>query len=88
MSVFKDILLAIKALRPAPLPLYTVDFGVVAGGAGYAAELIPGGVPLLVRSVWFSKPSVSVTLESSGFDDQEWAGFLSRFEQAYQRGGG
>ena len=33
-------------------------------------------------------PSVSVTLESSGFDDQEWAGFLSRFEQAYQRGGG
>ena len=61
MSVFKDILLAIKALRPTPLPTYTVDFGVVAGAAGYAAELIPSGASLLVRSVWFSKPSAAIT---------------------------
>ncbi len=33
-------------------------------------------------------PSVSVTLESTGFSDEEWAGFLSRFDQVFQRGGG
>jgi hypothetical protein len=33
-------------------------------------------------------PSVSVTVESTGFDDADWLGFLSRFDQAFQRGGG
>lgn len=61
MSVFKDILAALKALLPAPLPTYSVDIGVVAGGAGYAAELIPGGVPVVVKSIWFSKPSAAIT---------------------------
>ena len=44
-----------------PHPTFAVDIGVVAGGAGYAAELIPGGRRVQVKSVWFSKPSVAVT---------------------------
>ncbi len=33
-------------------------------------------------------PAVTVTVESTGFNDIEWADFLSRFDRAFQRGGG
>ena len=44
-----------------PYPTYVVDIGVVAGGAGYAAELLASGKRLRIKSVFFSKPSAAVT---------------------------
>lgn len=44
-------------------PTFRTEIGVVAGGAGFAAELIPeSGHKLIVHAVYFSKPSVAVTL--------------------------
>ena len=44
-------------------PTFRVEIGVVAAGAGFAAELIPGvGKGLKVHALYFSKPSVQVTL--------------------------
>lgn len=63
MGLFATIK-GIVTVRPVPKPpTYRVEIGVVAGGAGFAAELIPGeGMKLTVHAVYFSKPSVSVTL--------------------------
>lgn len=50
-------------VETTPYPTFVVDIGVVAGGAGYAAELrCNNGRTLRINSVWFSKPSVQVTL--------------------------
>ena len=44
-------------------PTYRADIGVVAGGAGYAAEIIvPSKTAVFVTQVFFAKPSVAVTM--------------------------
>ncbi len=63
MSVLSDIRNALVALRPAPPPCFTVVIGVVAGGAGYAVEVLPNASKRLrIKEVFFSKPSVQVTM--------------------------
>ena len=60
-----QILALVRAIerRLTPARTFVVDIGVVAGGAGYAAELLCNNGPTLrVNSVWFSKPSAQVTL--------------------------
>ena len=63
--MISQILAAVQAIerRLTPPRTLMVDIGVVAGGAGYAAELLCNRGPVLrVKSVWFSRPSVQVTL--------------------------
>lgn len=49
--------------QPPKPPTFRVEIGVVAAGAGFAAELVPGGrSKLLVHAVYFSKPSVAITM--------------------------
>ena len=63
MGVFAKIK-GIVTVRPVPpSPTFRVEIGVVAGGAGFAAELIPGSRrKVTVHAVYFSKPSASVTM--------------------------
>ena len=61
-SIRKIIEVVTVKFEPKP-PTYRVEIGVVAGGAGFAAELIPGtGRKLTIHAVYFSKPSVAVTM--------------------------
>ena len=61
---FIAVIRGIVTTRPEPKPpTHRVEIGVVAGGAGFAAELIPGvDRKLIVHAVYFSKPSAAVTL--------------------------
>jgi len=60
----EDVVTQLKALAIEPKsPMFRTELGVIAAGAGFAAELIPGkGKKLTVYAVYFSKPSVAITL--------------------------
>ena len=88
--MLKRILAVLQAIERllTPARTFAVDIGVVAGGAGYAAELRAEGTRLRVRSVWFSKPSVQVTLRLIKASSGSSGGTSTRGTVVAMQGGG